>query len=142
MFWRKTILLAAASISILGASRAQEKKEQKPSASQPNMVAGKEMFRRYWASCHGESGKGDGPAATALTPRPPDLTTLARRREGKYPEGYVGALLMFGRNFPAHGSEEMPVWGSRFKQLDPVADPTGQQHVNDVVAYVASLQAK
>lgn len=34
----------------------------------------------------------------------------------------------------------MPVWGSRFKELDPVKDPTGQQHVDDLVAYVETLQ--
>jgi hypothetical protein len=33
-------------------------------------------------------------------------------------------------------------WGPRFKAIDPVRDPTGQQHVDDVVAYIESLQAK
>ena len=73
---------------------------------------------------------------------PPDLTTLTKLHDGKYPEGYVGAVLKFGRNFASHGTEDMPVWGSRFRTLDPVHDPTGQQHVNDVVAYIGSLQVK
>ena len=34
----------------------------------------------------------------------------------------------------------MPVWGSRFKLIDPKADPTGQRHIDDVVAYIESLQ--
>jgi hypothetical protein len=59
-----------------------------------------------------------------------------------YPAGYVSALVKFGRSLAAHGSLDVPVWGSRFKELDPVRDPTGQQHVDDVVAYVRSLQAK
>jgi hypothetical protein len=73
---------------------------------------------------------------------PPDLTTLSRRHEGKYPAGYVSALLKFGRSLASHGSEDMPVWGPRFKTLDAVRDPTGQHHVDDVVAYIGSLQAK
>ena len=73
---------------------------------------------------------------------PPDLTTLTKLHDGKYPEGYVGAVLKFGRNFASHRTEDVPVWGSRFRTLDPVHDPTGQQHVNDVVAYIGSLQVK
>jgi mono/diheme cytochrome c family protein len=103
-------------------------------------VSGKETFVKYCASCHGEDGKGNVPAAIALKPPPSDLTTLSRHRKGKYPSGYVSAVLKFGRSFAAHGAEDMPVWGSRFKGLDPIHDPTGQQHVDDVVAYIESLQ--
>lgn len=31
------------------------------------------VYRSQCTACHGEEGKGDGPAAAALTPRPPDL---------------------------------------------------------------------
>ena len=31
---------------------------------------GQEMFTSYCAACHGREGKGDGPAAPALTPKP------------------------------------------------------------------------
>jgi hypothetical protein len=65
-----------------------------------------------------------------------------KRNDRKFPEGYIGALLKFGRNFAAHGSEEMPVWGAQFQSLDPARDPTGQQHIDDVVAYIRSLQVK
>jgi hypothetical protein len=78
----------------------------------------------------------------AMKTPPPDLTRMARRHGGEYPAGYVGALLKFGRSLGSHGSEDMPIWGSRFKDLDPVRDPTGQQHVDDVVAYIGSLQLK
>jgi hypothetical protein len=68
------------------------------------------------------------------------LTTLAERNEGEYPSGRVSAVLTFGRSFASHGSEDMPIWGTRFKTLDPAHDATGQQHVDDVVAYIGSLQ--
>ena len=121
--------------------RVQEQLAQNPAARQPNIASGKETFSKYCASCHGETGKGNGPAAIALKPPPSDLTTLSKRYEGKYPVGYVSALLKFGRSLAAHGSLDMPVWGARFKTLDPVGDPTGQQHVDDLVAYIRSLQA-
>lgn len=36
-----------------------------------------ETFRKMCGPCHGSAGKGDGPAASALRPRPPDLTDSA-----------------------------------------------------------------
>lgn len=37
-------------------------------------VTGSEIYAKQCVACHGKEGKGDGPAAAALTPRPPDLT--------------------------------------------------------------------
>ncbi len=36
-------------------------------------AAGMEVFSLNCASCHGETGKGDGPAGASLDPRPADL---------------------------------------------------------------------
>ena len=136
------ILSGVAVVAALGMVCAQGKSAQKSAGRQPNLASGKETFLKYCASCHGEDGKGNGPAAMALKPPPSDLTTLSVRHEGKYPAGYIDALVTFGRSLAAHGSLDMPVWGARFKELDPVRDPTGQQHVDDVVAYIRSLQTK
>ena len=136
------VLLGTAFVLVLGIVHVDGKSEQKRAARQPNKVSGKETFLKYCASCHGTGGKGDGPAAFALKPPPSDLTALSKRHEGKYPSGFVSAVLVFGRNLLAHGSDDMPVWGSRFKMIDPDHDPTGQEHVDDVVAYIESLQAK
>jgi len=37
-------------------------------------AAGKEKYDQICASCHGPGGKGDGPAAAALDPKPRDLS--------------------------------------------------------------------
>lgn len=126
----------------LGAAAPQQKPKAPPPKRVANPTAGRETFLKHCASCHGTAGKGDGPAAFALKPPPSDLTTLAKLNGGKFPEGYVSAVVKFGRNFAAHGAEDMPVWGSQFKNLDPVHDPTGQQHIDDLVAYLQSLQLK
>src|SRR5437868_6103555 len=39
-------------------------------------VTGESLYRRLCASCHGVSGRGDGPAGAALCPRPANLTRL------------------------------------------------------------------
>ena len=85
----RLILLSVALVTAIGIARPQEKREQKPVAKQASVTPGKETFLRYCASCHGEDGKGDGPAAVAMKPPPSDLTTISKRHEGKYPAGYV-----------------------------------------------------
>ncbi|MFQ6046907.1 MAG: c-type cytochrome [Gemmatimonadales bacterium] len=40
----------------------------------PAESKGAELFARQCVACHGKAGKGDGPAAVALNPRPSDLT--------------------------------------------------------------------
>ncbi|WP_299359490.1 c-type cytochrome [uncultured Paracoccus sp.] len=42
-------------------------------------------YAQFCASCHGPGGKGDGPLAAGLTPRPTDLTQLSRANGGVYP---------------------------------------------------------
>jgi len=47
-----------------------------PLAGDPAAVeAGGTLYATLCASCHGASGKGDGPAAAGLAHRPPDMTT-------------------------------------------------------------------
>ena len=140
MLRRSVIFLGIALTITLGMRAARQKDKSRTTQRKPDLAAGKATFLRYCASCHGTTGKGDGPAAFAMRPPPADLTTLTKRFEGKFPAGYIGALLKFGRNLAAHGSEEMPIWGTRFRALDPTNDPTGQQHIDDVVAYIRSLQ--
>jgi mono/diheme cytochrome c family protein len=137
------ISLAIVGVALAGAQGfAAPQGQQKEPVRRENATSGKKIFVNYCASCHGVEGKGNGPAAVALKPAPTDLTTLAKANEGKYPAGFVSAVLKFGRNPAAHGSSDMPVWGSRFKMIDPNQDPTGQQHADDVVAYIGSLQEK
>ena len=53
--------------------------------SEAPVSMGKSNFGTFCAACHGEAGKGDGPAAGGLTVAPPDLTTLAARNGGVFP---------------------------------------------------------
>jgi len=141
MLIRLTIFLGIAMFAAQGPSLLSHQRAKSESATRkPDVASGETTFAQYCASCHGTTGKGDGPAASAMKTQPPDLRTLTKRNEGKFPGGYVSALLKFGRNFAAHGSTEMPVWGTRFRSLDPTNDPTGQNHIDDVVAYINSLQ--
>lgn len=103
-------------------------------------IAGRDSFEFYCTSCHGKTGKGDGPTAPALKMRPTDLTSLARRNGGAFPKDRVLAIVTgTGRPVAAHGSTDMPVWGQIFRWLDP-SEPRVKQRIEDIVAYVEKLQ--
>lgn len=102
-------------------------------------LTGRDSFDKYCATCHGEDGKGAGPLAASLKTRPADLTTLARRNGGTFPREqlmlYVDGA---GRELPAHGPTQMPLWGGIFRWLDTEART--KVRLSNLVAYVASLQ--
>ena len=106
-------------------------------------VDGRDLFAVYRATCHGRTGVGDGPVVPALKVRPPDLTTLAKRNGGVFPGAQVGVMLSGPRRstLPAHGSDEMPVWGPIFRAIDP-SDSQAAKRVANLVLYLESLQVK
>lgn len=110
---------------------------QLPSSYVPS---GDQMFRQFCAACHGSDAKGHGPAAYALKVPPADLTTLAKRHDGKFPYPYVSDVLLFGKGFPAHGSSEMPTWGPLFRYLDQRNEAVVRQRVKKLSDYLATLQ--
>ena len=105
-------------------------------------VSGKDMYTSYCAVCHGTDGKGGGPAASALKTPPTDLTLLSKNNGGKYPSLKVTAAIHGESAHPAHGSKEMPVWGSLFWNLSGGHEGEVQQRVANLSKYIESLQAK
>jgi mono/diheme cytochrome c family protein len=79
--------------------------------------AGQVEYMGHCASCHGVDGKGQGPTASKLKRRPPDLTMLAKRNRGVFSPSAVYEKID-GRK-SAHGSGEMPVWGCRQPPAPP-----------------------
>ena len=45
--------------------------------NEESLQAGRAVYETNCMSCHGESGKGDGPAAAGLSPPPADITLHA-----------------------------------------------------------------
>jgi len=95
------------------------------------------MFQNYCSACHGKAGKGDGPAAAALTKAPADLTKINARNGGKYPEVRVKRYIEGLDELAAHGSRDMPMWGSLFRDLDR---NTAQIRVQALSDYLKGLQ--
>ena len=139
-----TGLLALALLLVAGVAAAQQPQQQPPPPTVKMEPAkplpasdAKEMFNGYCAPCHGISGKGDGPAAASLNPKPADLTQFAKRRGGTFSARDFEDKLNGMAMSPAHGSTQMPVWGPIFRQLG-----NEQLRVANLRKYVESLQVR
>jgi mono/diheme cytochrome c family protein len=53
-----------------------------------------ELFKTRCAPCHGESGKGDGPGAAALNPKPRNYTDVAW--QGKVTDEDIKKTILYG----------------------------------------------
>lgn len=104
---------------------------------------GRTLFEVNCASCHGLTGKGDGPAAKSLETELKPLSTLAQR-SGGFPEDYVRQVIDGREELRAHRKGAMPVWGTYFRMRhDGIApDASTQTIIQFLVDYVKSLQVE
>ena len=77
---------------------AADLKNPEPSTS-TTLKSGKVLYQAYCAPCHGKNGKGDGPAAASLHPKPADHTSPSVQAESdgtlfyKISEGHTGTAM-------------------------------------------------
>jgi high-affinity iron transporter len=85
---------------------------------------GQKLFAANCASCHGPTGKGDGPMSAALNPKPPALADPAVMRA-------VTPEMMFRKIEIGVTGTAMPAFGSKLSSAQRW----------DIVAYLTSLRA-
>jgi len=129
--------LGVLSLAALASNRALAGEPASPLA-----VSGERLYVRHCAVCHGMSGTGDGPFAGILRTAPADLTGIAARRGGAFPEADL-ARFVDGRFVPpAHGTREMPIWGRWLGE--PVAgaepDEVVRGEILALLEYLKTLQ--
>lgn len=113
-------------------------------AQPPDAVeAGRELFVRYCSACHGVDARGGGPVAELLKIPTPDLTKIATRREGRFPESEIEQIVDGRKPVRGHGTREMPVWGRRFASDEPFgapSEPSVQSQLALLVLHLRSIQ--
>ena len=138
---RNSVLLLLFFTSLAGLVRTTAGPAVQESQLPPAYVPpGRQIYKEHCASCHGSGGRGNGPVARSLRKPPSDLTTLAKRHGGAFPEEYVANVLRFGFGFSAHGSSEMPVWGPIFQYLEHYNEAAVRQRIKNLCEYLESIQ--
>lgn len=131
------LLACAASVAVSGRALADDNMQ---------LELGKKQYMQYCATCHGPSGKGTDGVASRLFAKPPtDLTLLAKNNGGKFPMMEVVGIVKGDRPIDAHGTRDMPVWGSILGK--PLEDGMYGQDAADaqiltIGKYLESIQAK
>ena len=91
---------------------------------QADAKRGAKVYKEYCVQCHGVEGKGDGPGAKGLDPKPAVHADLPL---ADYPEDYLYNLIYYGGKSVGK-SPNMPDWGMT---LSP-------QNIADVIAHLRS----
>jgi mono/diheme cytochrome c family protein len=133
---RHVLVLLVALVFSSGMAYAQPKVEKGPIKPTPASDA-KAMFDSYCAVCHGRTGVGDGPAASALAKAPADLTRISARNKGQFPEVRVKRYIEGADEVAAHGSRDMPMWGDLFRSLNR---DTAQIRIQALADYLRKMQ--
>lgn len=79
-------------------------------ASAQSVARGQQLFAQNCVVCHGPQGRGDGPTAPTLNPRPPDMSLP---HTAAHSDGYLFNQITNG----VPGSA-MPAWGEQFSAQD------------------------
>lgn len=132
-------LAVAAVLGVLGVAGPARADDLAPFAG----YSGAELYARFCASCHGATARGDGSVAPALRVEVPDLTRIAARNGGRFPEERVREIVDGRAVIPAHGTRYMPVWGYELEAQAPDDAPAraaAQALIDRLVGYLGSIQ--
>lgn len=143
-----TLVSIIALIAFAGTTLGEVEIKQAPLTwKQAALTDGGELFVELCAACHGVSGQGDGPAASALAKPVSNLTVLAAENDGVFPTKEVTNSITGESHVVAHGTIEMPVWGQRFEELRPDwkqyrRKALARQRIYNLVLHIESLQVE
>ena len=132
-------LIIAAALAFTGAAQTQKVVKTKPE-KHTGTIDGAQLFREHCAVCHGQDGKGNGPAASALKRPIGDLTKVPADKNGKFPFLAIQEQIRNG-SIAEHGTVDMPIWGKLFTPMGgKPAD--SEMRVHAVTKYIESIQAR
>jgi DMSO reductase family type II enzyme heme b subunit len=98
----------------------------------PDQEAGKKVYDKWCANCHGREGAGDGPGADFFTPRPRDFTyglyKIRSTGSGELPTDH-DLVRIVTRGMPGTG---MPNWDHTLKETE----------IKQVVQYIKTFSGK
>ena len=110
-------------------------------AQQEDVVArGHLLFSWHCASCHGDTGKGNGVMARVMTIVPADLTQLRNKAGGEFLFWDVYKAIDGREKVAGHGAREMPVWGTALRRTGDLTEDEIRGQILSLVHYLQSIQ--
>lgn len=109
-----------------------------PPATASDVPNGRDLYIGHCAICHGPDGRGQGPLAEAMKIVPADLTQIAAKHEGTFPDAKISDVIRNGGAVLGHGSRAMLPWGLYFSERHKPA--VGKARIKALVEYLKSLQ--
>ena len=101
------------------------------------------LYGQHCELCHGMRGVGDGVFAPELRLPPADLTTIALRRKGVFPDAEIREIIDGRRRVRGHGPDNMPIWGQVFgrnAEAGSENEAVARDRVTALVEYLKSIQ--
>ena len=95
-------------------------------AEAQDKAEGRKYYVTYCSGCHGESGRGDGPAAESLPVKPANHTDGAAMKQ--LSDKFLLEIILKG-GASVGKSPFMPAWGNQLRE----------KQVRDIIAYLRSL---
>lgn len=117
--------------------------QSRPEQSQPpkeDYDSGAYLFKTFCASCHGEDGRGQGPASPALRVPATDLTTIRARAGGVFPRDTLIKVIDGRESIAPHFAGEMPVWGRALRSIEGDDERAIRRRVSTLVDHLETLQ--
>ena len=114
-----------------------------PAWGQPKVDVGKVEYESHCAICHGDNGRGNGEMRKFLTKAPTDLTTMAKRNGGVFPNQIAWEIIDGRTEVGPHGTRTMPVWGRVLgKEIadGTTADEVSRGRIDALVSFLQSIQ--
>lgn len=127
-------LMAFACAATIAGLAPHVRAQQGSPASQPAAATsrGRQVYEKHCVECHGESGKGDGPAAMTLVPHPRDFTSgrykIRSTETGSIPTD-DDLVQTVRRGMPGSA---MPAWGTILSDSD----------IRDVVYFIKEFSPR
>ena len=138
--WMRSVFAAVIAIGAADAAFAQQSE------------VGKEDYLKLCGSCHGVTGKGDGPNAKSLRKPPADLTKLSQSNNGRFPLVRVYYAMDGKLEIIIHGPRDMPSFFEALKKdvmsrrgdylSAELVESLARIRMIEVIEYVMLLQNK
>ena len=108
-------------------------------AEKSDVEKGHDLYIAYCNFCHGKYG--DASVSNMLKVQPPDLTLIAQRRNGVFPDEEIYKIIDGQEALETgHGDRDMPIWGETFANSEKIDEVMVPKKIYQLIEYLKTIQ--